>query len=64
MAPEERRRANCRAYTNVLVKRGVLKREPCACGATKVQAHHPDYTNPRLVIWVCRPCHIRTHKIG
>lgn len=62
LAPEARKRANTRSYTNVLVKRGKLKRGPCAtCGAAKAQAHHPDYDDPRTVVWLCRPCHLRHH---
>jgi len=61
---EARRRANCRAYTNVLVRRGKLVRTPCAfCGADEVQAHHEDYADPRAVVWVCRPCR-REHLSG
>lgn len=56
---EERRRVITRAYTNVLVRRGKLTREPCKfCGTTeKVQAHHPEYNDPRTVDWVCDFCH-------
>ena len=63
LSAEQRRRSNCRAYTNVLVKRGVLTRGNCAdCGSVHVQAHHPDYSNPRLVTWLCGPCHRRRHR--
>lgn len=55
-------KARCRAYTNVLVHRGVLKRTPCAtCGHRRVQAHHPDYRKPRRVVWLCRDCHGKIH---
>jgi ribosomal protein S27AE len=55
MTEEQRRRTRCRAYTNVLVSRGKLKKKPCVvCGTEKVEAHHQDYSNPRLVVWKCR----------
>ena len=59
LSEEERKKANCHAYTNTLVSRGKLTREPCRfCGTEKVQAHHEDYDKPREVIWVCRKCHL------
>ena len=59
LSEEARKRAVTRAYTNVLVRRGKLTREPCKfCGTTeKVQARHPDYNDPRTVDWVCKFCH-------
>lgn len=59
----ERFRSNCRSYTRVLIKRGHLKVEPCEeCGGPLVQAHHSDYTNPRLVTWLCTRHHIALHQ--
>jgi hypothetical protein len=59
---EARRRAICRAYTNVLIRRGVIQRGPCAvCKTRPSQAHHPDYGNPRLVIWLCKDHHRAEH---
>lgn len=63
--PEQEKLKNrCRAYTRVLVARGKIEKGPCSvCGGTHlVEAHHPDYRNPRLVIWKCRPCHRREHR--
>jgi site-specific recombinase XerC len=58
----EKRKSNTRAYTNVLVKRGQLTKAPCRdCEAEKVQAHHPDYGQPRLVVWLCQSCHRAEH---
>lgn len=65
MSPEQRKRANCRAYTGVLLRRGKLTRLPCrACGSPESQAHHEDYGNPRLVDWLCRPCHLHAHNVS
>jgi hypothetical protein len=59
---EQRRKAITRAYTKVLIKRGHLARGPCAaCGIEPAQAHHPDYSNPRLVVWLCEPHHRQHH---
>jgi len=29
----------------------------------KISAHHPDYSRPLEVIWVCSSCHKKLHKI-
>jgi hypothetical protein len=56
LSPEARRRANMRAHTNVLIRRGSLVPQPCACGTTKVLALHRTYTDPRDVAWACATC--------
>ena len=60
LSARDKKRSNCRAYTNVLIKRGKLTRGPCEdCGTTKqVEAHHLDYDKPREVRWRCRPCRV------
>lgn len=40
----------------------VLDRKPCeVCGATKVEAHHDDYTKPLDVRWLCKRHHAEVH---
>lgn len=40
------------------VKTGVLKKLPCEkCGNPKSEGHHPDYSKPLEVVWVCRLHH-------
>ena len=51
-----KRRANCRAYTKMLVKRGQLVKTPCACGTREVTAVHADYSDPWAVEWKCADC--------
>lgn len=33
----------------------------CLAKNHPIEAHHEDYSKPRRVSWVCRPCHIATH---
>jgi len=45
------------------VRRGLLKKQPCeVCGTEiRVEAHHPDYTKPLEVKWLCRVHHREEH---
>ena len=63
LTQEQRRKMNCRCYTNVYIRRGLITREPCkSCGSIKVQPHHTDYSKPLLIIWLCKECHMQEHK--
>ena len=40
-----------------------MVKKPCEiCGATKVDAHHDDYTKPSEVRWLCRKHHNEHHR--
>lgn len=61
--PEQKRRSNARAYANVYLRRGKLKRLPCeVCGAW-AQMHHDDYSKPLEVRWLCRRHHGHHHAV-
>jgi len=63
MTDEQRLRDNCRSYANVYLRRGMLTKVPCEkCGSPKSQMHHPDYSKPLEIIWLCRPCHLALHR--
>lgn len=48
----ERKRAS--TLVSKAVRSGKIKKLPCfVCGDDVVEAHHPDYSNPLSVIWLC-----------
>lgn len=47
------------------MRRGLVEKQPCAiCGDEKSEAHHPDYSRPADVIWLCRKHHRQAHREG
>jgi hypothetical protein len=46
------------------VKVGRVKRKPCKiCGLANAQGHHPDYSKPLEVVWLC-PSHHKLVHLG
>lgn len=62
MTPEQMFKDRVRSYANVYKRRGKLIPQPCPCGSSNVEMHHPDYSRPLAVIWMCRPCHMAEHR--
>ena len=63
LTPEQRIKDNCRSYAGVYRRRGLLIPEPCEdCDDPDVEMHHTDYSQPLLVIWLCRACHLFRHR--
>lgn len=62
MTPEQKMRDTARSYASVYLKRGKLVKESCGvCGSPDSQMHHPDYSKPTEVVWLCRDHHKTTH---
>jgi hypothetical protein len=42
----------------------IVKPKRCSqCGGTgEIEGHHPDYSKPLEVIWLCEPCHRTLHN--
>ena len=60
-AHPERRRVQDR-YKYAL-KTGKLVRWPCeVCGDVESEGHHPDYSRPLTVVWLCRKHHKEVHS--
>jgi hypothetical protein len=45
------------------IRNGVLKRQPCWVCGEKAVAHHPDYSAPLDVVWLCQPHHKQAHAL-
>ena len=44
------------------LKTGKLIKLPCfICGEMNVQGHHPDYSRPLDVVWLCKEHHMEIH---
>lgn len=55
-------RKNAQIIAGNAIRDGKLKRMPCfVCGAD-ADAHHPDYSAPLAVSWLCREHHAQLHK--
>jgi DNA-directed RNA polymerase subunit N (RpoN/RPB10) len=46
------------------VKRGDIVPLPCFVCGDKAEAHHPDYSAPLDVMWLCPPHHKQAHAIA
>jgi hypothetical protein len=56
-------RKKAQAALRYAVLSGKVKPQPCwVCGA-KAEAHHPDYSQPLDVVWLCPPHHKQTHAL-
>ena len=56
-------RAKANSAVNRAVLSGKLKRQPCWVCGNKALAHHPDYSRPLDVVWLCQPHHKQTHAL-
>ena len=54
-----------RRIIELLIRRKVLFKKPCKkCGKNgRIEAHHPDYSRPLEIIWLC-PKHHREEELN
>jgi hypothetical protein len=50
---------------NMAARADIDSPECCeGCGlARTLEKHHPDYSKPLLIVWLCKPCHAIADKI-
>lgn len=46
------------------VKAGTVIRQPCWVCGEKAEAHHPDYSRPLDVVWLCPSHHKQAHALS
>lgn len=52
-----------RALVREAIRVGNLHRESChICFDPKTEAHHPDYSKPLTVMWLCKKHHMEQHR--
>lgn len=57
-------KARARDILNNAIKSGKVIKKPCIkCGSTKrIHGHHPNYSKPLKVVWLCPIHHSKVHK--
>jgi hypothetical protein len=56
-------RRSARGKAQRALRAGKLTKTACEkCGSLEVQMHHPDYSQPLNVTWLCKICHEAWHK--
>jgi len=55
-----------RSALNDRIRRGIIAR-PATCSTCgqrgrRIEAHHPDHSQPLLVVWLCTACHGKTWR--
>ena len=56
-------KVNVRQKLRYAVSVGKIKKLACnECGDVNSHAHHPDYSRPYEVIWLCRHHHVDLHE--
>lgn len=55
-------RSAARNAVSNAIRDGKLVRDVCSvCGSDHTEAHHPDYSKPLEVVWLCRKHHLEAH---
>lgn len=58
LTPEQALKDSTRSYTSVYIRRGNVTKGKCAvCKHPDTEAHHKDYSQPLLIVWLCKKHH-------
>lgn len=58
----EKQKSDARKVVGSAISRGSVQKQSCfCCGSKAVEAHHPDYSKPYYVFWLCRLHHKHIH---
>lgn len=61
MGNNEINKDEVRRLANAAVQLGILRRQPCEVCGGRAEKHHPDYSRPLDVKWLCREHHLAVH---
>jgi hypothetical protein len=55
-----------KAVENAVMVGELVRPEECyeCLTSTPTEAHHEDYSLPLTVVWLCKKCHARKHRIA
>lgn len=59
--PEYVAKEKTRYLSKKALKQGRFKKSPCFCGKV-ADIHHPDYSKPLEIIWLCKNHHSQLHN--
>lgn len=59
----DKNKKNATTKVEKALKKGIIVKTPCIiCGNEKSEGHHPDYSKPLEVIWLCKKHHGLEHR--
>ena len=50
------------SIVSTAIKKGVIERDTCIVCNSAAHAHHPDYSKPLDIIWLCAKHHRDEHR--
>jgi hypothetical protein len=57
-------KANARGLAHYYRDKGEIAKKACElCNSPNSEMHHEDYSKPKEVVWLCRPCHLDEHML-
>lgn len=60
---ENRDKTKVHRQLHAALSAGLVKPQPCWVCGKHAEAHHPDYSTPLDVVWLCKPHHKQAHAL-